>query len=143
MQNVVEKLPKASVLHLACHGTQDWRDPLSSGFILANGERLSIEKLMRCRLPNAHMAILSACHTASNDVEQPDEAINMSRALIFLGFSSILATKWYVTYFHFYSAAPFSTAHAYRPMNDNDGPAIAKAVYKALFNYSKVRPYPS
>ena len=101
VENVIKKLPEATVLHLACHGKQDWMDPLSSGFILANNERLSIEKLMRCRLPNAHMAILSACHTASNDVEQPEEAINISSALMFLGCSSIVATKWHVTcFFH-------------------------------------------
>ena len=99
VENVMKKLPEANVLHLACHGFQDWKDPLSSGFVLANTEKLSIEKLMRCRLPNAQMAILSACHTASNDTEQPDEGMNMSSALVFLGFSSILATKWYVTCF--------------------------------------------
>ena len=94
VENVVKKLPEATILHLACHGIQDREDPLSSGFILANNKRLSIEKLMRCHLPNAHMAILSACHTALNDVEQPEEAIKISSALMFLGFSSILATKW-------------------------------------------------
>ncbi len=94
VKNVLEKLPEANVLHLACHGIQDVDDPLSSGFVLANGERLTIEELMRLRLPNAHIAILSACHTASNDSRQPDESLNLASALMFLGFNSILATKW-------------------------------------------------
>ena len=93
--NVLEKLPEASVLHLACHGVQDVDDPLRSGFVLANGERLTIEDLMKLRLPNAHIAILNACHTSSNDPEQPNESLNLSSALMFLGFNSILATKWF------------------------------------------------
>ena len=94
VENVLEKLPEASVLHLACHGTQDVKDPLGSGFILDSGRRLTIEELMKHRLPNAHTAILSACHTASNDTQQPDESLNLASALLFLGFRSILATKW-------------------------------------------------
>ncbi len=94
VENVLKKLPEASVLHLACHGTQIATDPFSSGFILADAKTLTIEKLMQYQLPNAHTAVLSACHTASNDVEQPDEAINLSSALMFLGFSNIIGTKW-------------------------------------------------
>lgn len=100
VQNVLEKLSEASVLHLACHGEQDIHNPMKSGFILANGERLTIQELIKHRLPNAYMAILSACHTASNDVEQPEEVMNLASALMFLGFESILGTKWYVSRFH-------------------------------------------
>ena len=94
VRNVAEKLSEATVLHLACHGTQDVADPLRSGFILANGERLTIEELIKHHLPNAHTAILSACHTASNDAEQPDEAINLANAMLHIGFRNVLATKW-------------------------------------------------
>lgn len=97
--NVISKLPEASVLHLACHGTQIPDVPLGSGFILANGEILTILDLLKCHTPNAHTAILSACHTASNDVEQPEQSINLSTALLFCGFRSILASKWYVVDF--------------------------------------------
>ena len=94
VKNVVDKFSEATVLHLACHGTQDPKDPFKSGFILANGERLTIEEMIKHRFPNAHTAILSACHTSSNDAEQPDESINLSSTLLHLGFSSILATLW-------------------------------------------------
>lgn len=100
VQNVLEKLPEASVLHLACHGEQDMHNPVKSGFILANGERLTIQELIKHRFPNAYMAILSACHTASNDAEQPEEVMNLAGALMFLGFGSILGTKWYVSRSH-------------------------------------------
>ena len=91
---MIDKLPEATVLHLACHGEQNLKDPLKSGFILANAEVLTIEEMMKHRLPNAHTAILSACYTNSNDAKQPDESINLAFALMHLGFSSILATKW-------------------------------------------------
>ena len=94
VKNVVDKFSEATVLHLACHGTQDPKDPFKSGFILANGEGLTIEEMIKHRFPNAHTAILSACHTNSNDAEQPDESINLASALLHLGFSSILATIW-------------------------------------------------
>ena len=94
VENVVKNLPDASILHLACHGTQDLTNPLDSAFILANSQKLTIDELMKHHLPNAHIAILSACHTASNDTQQPDESVNLASALLFLGFSSILATKW-------------------------------------------------
>lgn len=92
--NVIVKLPEATVLHLACHGTQSEEDPFKSGFILANGDRLTIEELMKIRFPKAYTAILSACHTSSNDVQQPDESINVASTLFHLGFSSIVASKW-------------------------------------------------
>lgn len=103
VESVLRKLPEASVLHLACHGTQNPTDPLSSGFALDRSEEkkklLTIEELMKYRLPNAHTAILSACHTASNDSEQPNELLSLSSALMHLGFSNILATKWYALHY--------------------------------------------
>lgn len=94
VENVVSKLPDANILHIACHGVQDLKDPLNSGFILADGKRLTVEEIMKLDLPNAHTAILNACHTASNDPVIPDESINLASALLHAGFISILGTKW-------------------------------------------------
>lgn len=92
-QNVLQTLPDASILHLACHGVQE-DDPLNSGFILRDGGRLSIDSLMKQSLPNASIAVLSACHTAASDAERPDEAINLANAMLFAGFNSVVATMW-------------------------------------------------
>ncbi len=94
VENLINRLPEANILHLACHGTQDVANPFKSGFVLANAERLTIEELAKLHLPNAHTAILSACHTASNDSAQLEESINLTRAMMFLRFRSILETKW-------------------------------------------------
>jgi CHAT domain-containing protein len=64
---LLEKLPEATILHLACHGRQDPDNALNSGFVMSD-EILTIEKLMRVPLPSAFMAFLSACETAKGDV---------------------------------------------------------------------------
>jgi CHAT domain-containing protein len=63
---LLEKLPEATILHLACHGCQDPEDALKSGFIMSD-EMLTIEKLLPIPLPRAFMAFLSACETAKGD----------------------------------------------------------------------------
>jgi CHAT domain-containing protein len=63
---LLEKLPEATFLHLACHGHQDPENALESGFVMSD-EMLTIEKLMPVPLPHAFMAFLSACETAKGD----------------------------------------------------------------------------
>jgi CHAT domain-containing protein len=73
---LLDKLPEATILHLACHGHQDPDNALNSGFVLSN-EMLTIERLMRVPLPRAFMAFLSACETAKGDeVSAETEVIN-------------------------------------------------------------------
>jgi CHAT domain-containing protein len=63
---LLEKLPEATILHLACHGRQDPKNPLNSGFLMSD-EMLTIGCLMQVPLPQAFMAFLSACETAKGD----------------------------------------------------------------------------
>jgi CHAT domain-containing protein len=63
---LLDKLPEATILHLACHGCQDSENALSSGFVMSD-EMLTIERLMQVPLPRAFMAFLSACETAKGD----------------------------------------------------------------------------
>jgi CHAT domain-containing protein len=51
---------------------------------------------MQLHLPNAELAYLSACETASTDEYQPDEAMNLAATMLFVGFKSVVATMWYV-----------------------------------------------
>ena len=41
---ILSRLPGASVLHLACHADQDPSNPLESGFIVKDGERLTVRQ---------------------------------------------------------------------------------------------------
>jgi tetratricopeptide (TPR) repeat protein len=63
---LLDKLPEATILHLACHGHQDPDNAPKSGFVMSD-EMLTIERLMQVPLPRAFMAFLSACDTAKGD----------------------------------------------------------------------------
>ncbi|EIN09309.1 hypothetical protein PUNSTDRAFT_67520, partial [Punctularia strigosozonata HHB-11173 SS5] len=109
---LLEKLPNATILHLACHGQQDRENALRSGFVLRD-EMLTIERLIPIPLPNAFLAFLSACETAKGDEGQPDQVVHLAAAMLFAGFKSVIATLW--------------------SMQDVDGPMIAQSVYRDIF----------
>ncbi|THG95940.1 hypothetical protein EW026_g5794 [Hermanssonia centrifuga] len=112
VQSILERLPEATILHLACHGKQDPNSPLNSGFIMRDN-MLSISKLMPLPLSNAFLAFLSACETAKGDEEQSDQIIHLAAAMLFVGFKSVIGTMWL--------------------MNDADGAKVAQTVYQQLF----------
>lgn len=92
---ILERLPHASILHLACHGQQDPLDPLESGFVVQGG-MLTIAKLMSLNLDNAFLSYLSACDTAKGDEVQPDQAVHLAATMLFVGFKSVVGTMWCV-----------------------------------------------
>jgi CHAT domain-containing protein len=92
---VLEHIRTASILHLACHGTQSLADALQSSFHLEDGT-LPVSKLMELELPSAFLAVLSACETAKGDSTQPDQAIHLAATMVFAGFKSVVATMWYL-----------------------------------------------
>jgi hypothetical protein len=63
---LLTRLPDAMILHLACHGLQDAKNPLKSGFVMRD-RLLTVEELMLVPLPRAFLAFLSACETAKGD----------------------------------------------------------------------------
>ncbi|KAJ7458199.1 CHAT domain-containing protein [Mycena latifolia] len=115
---VMHHLHSSSVVHFACHGTQDLENPLNSGLILSDG-CLDMSRIM-CTPVNGDtmkdsikLAFLSACETAKGDAQTPDEAMHLAATLLFAGFSGVVATMW--------------------RMNDDDGPKIADTFYEYLF----------
>jgi CHAT domain-containing protein len=82
-----------SIIHLACHGKQDTKNPLQSALILEDGQ-LKVSQIMQKSLPNASLAFLSACQTAMGDTDLPDEAIHLAASLLFAGFRGVVATMW-------------------------------------------------
>lgn len=93
LESALQYLPDASMVHLACHGTQDANDALQSGFIL-DGGRLTLSQLMDMQLPHAQFAFLSACETAKGDKNQPDQTVHLAAAMMFVGFKSVVGTMW-------------------------------------------------
>ena len=99
-------LTTTSILHLACHGHQDHADPLNSGFELEDG-RLTVSRLISCHTADAFkfLAFLSACESAGNDLEIPDESLNLSAAMLYAGEAflyfrhtvfSVVLMNWFV-----------------------------------------------
>ncbi|KAF7333101.1 CHAT domain-containing protein [Mycena venus] len=62
---------------------------------------------------NMSLAFLSACETGKGDQGIQDEAMHLAAALMFTGFSGIVATLWEI--------------------NDDDGPKVSGAFYEHLF----------
>jgi CHAT domain-containing protein len=93
VHEVAEALPRAHIVHMACHGLQDQEDPLNSGFCLGDG-KLTVSELMDIKLDYAFLAFLSACETAKGDSNQPDQVIHLAAAMLFCGFRSVVATMW-------------------------------------------------
>jgi CHAT domain-containing protein len=90
---VLSALPHSPILHLACHGQQDLKKPLESGFMLSDG-MLTVRELMRLDLKNAFLAFLSACETAKGDPGHPDQNFHLAAAMLFVGFRSVIGTMW-------------------------------------------------
>jgi CHAT domain-containing protein len=111
-EEVLQLLPEATILHLACHGVQNAREPLKSGFIMRD-KMVEVGDLLHMNLPNARLAFLSACETAQGDTERPDEALHLAATMLYAGFKSVIGTMW--------------------SMGDVDGPIVAKTVYDELF----------
>jgi CHAT domain-containing protein len=84
-------LPSATLVHIACHGTQDPSQPLKSAFHLSNDGVISVSNLMELDLKGAYLAFLSACETAKGDRAQSDQAIHLAATMLF---KSVVATMW-------------------------------------------------
>jgi CHAT domain-containing protein len=93
LTNILEEMEDAAVIHLACHGRQDPEEPLASGFMLQDGH-LTVSDVIQLKLQKTHFAFLAACESASGDREQPDEAIHLGAAMLFMGVKSVVGTLW-------------------------------------------------
>jgi tetratricopeptide (TPR) repeat protein len=85
------------ILHLACHGVQDNRQPIDSAFMLYDGP-LSLSSLATNLASSAagasDLAFLSACHTAAGDGDLTDEAVHLAAAMLTVGYKAVVGTMW-------------------------------------------------
>lgn len=91
---------KPSTIHLACHGWFNERLPLQSGLLLA-GEGddsgiLQIHDVFGLDLRNTVLVVLSACETGLGVITSGDDMVGLSRAFVYAGTSSLVATLWKV-----------------------------------------------
>jgi CHAT domain-containing protein len=83
------------VVHVACHGSFDARDPLASRILLHGESNLTALEIFGLRF-RADLVTLSACQTAVNERRPGDELIGLTRALIFAGTPSAVVSLWAV-----------------------------------------------
>ena len=94
IQDVLDRLNEASIVHLSCHGVQQPVKPLESALILGDG-KLTISRMQSIqRKSPGSLAFLSACMSAQGDLTQPDEAIHLAAMMLSVGFQSVVATMW-------------------------------------------------
>lgn len=108
---VLQGMATHNWVHLACHGVQNRKDPVNSAFALYDG-RLTLDMLMSKHLPNADLAVLSACQTATGDENLPEEVIHLAAGMLNVGYKSVVGTMWSI----YDSSAPVVMDEFYRVM---------------------------
>jgi CHAT domain-containing protein len=92
------------VIHLATHGYFNKLNPLLSGVVLEpdaeEDGRMEVHEILRLKL-KAYLITLSACDTALGsgyfaDVPAGDDLVGLTRAFLFAGAPSVLASLWEV-----------------------------------------------
>ncbi|KAI0083142.1 CHAT domain-containing protein [Irpex rosettiformis] len=96
VQAVLEGMATHEWVHLACHGIQNRMDSMSSAFLLYDGQ-LTLADLMSHHLPNADLAVLSACQTATGDEKLPEEAVHLAAGMLNIGYKSVVGTMWSIS----------------------------------------------
>jgi CHAT domain-containing protein len=94
--NVLSGLESASIVHFACHGTQNTENPLESALHLDKDQALKVSALMQLSSKNSKLAFLSACQTAMGGGDLPDESRTLAATFLFCGFRGVVGTMWCV-----------------------------------------------
>jgi CHAT domain-containing protein len=91
--------PRYDVLHFAAHAALSEKEPLASSILLAkdDGEdgRLEAREIFGMNL-NANLVVLSGCETGLGKLSRGDELVGLTRAFIYAGTPSVVASLWKV-----------------------------------------------
>ncbi|MFE2489473.1 CHAT domain-containing protein [Streptomyces mirabilis] len=111
---VIEALRRHGIVHLACHGYADLRDPSASRLLLHDHavNPLTLHAITRLDLRHARLAYLSACSTTNTNPDQADEATHLTAAFQLAGYRSVIGTLW--------------------PINDRTAITVARDFYTSL-----------
>ena len=99
VENVRSKLSEAAIVHFSCHGTANLNTPLNSGLLMIDG-LLTLREILALNLAEKggiRLAILSACETGLQGIENADEAISLPTGLLQAGVAGAIASLWSVS----------------------------------------------
>ncbi|KAJ7115480.1 CHAT domain-containing protein, partial [Mycena epipterygia] len=119
IENVQNSMKDYRWVHFACHGVQH-TSPTESALLLAGSSRLTLSKIIELSLPNADLAFLSACQTATGSHELQDESVHLTAGMLLAGYRGVIGTMWSIM--------------------DNDAPQVAGDVYAHLLRASPPDP---
>jgi CHAT domain-containing protein/tetratricopeptide (TPR) repeat protein len=135
---IVQKMPQASIIHLATHGLLDDVRGLGSAIALApsgtDDGLLTAEEIFDMKL-QANLVVLSACNTGFGRITG-DGVIGLSRALISAGVPSVIVSLWAVP------DAPTSELMQSFYQNLQNNPDKAQALRQAMLATMKTHPGP-
>ena len=91
--------PNHDILHFATHAELNENDPLSSAVLLARegkeDGRLEVREIFGMDL-KANLVVLSGCETGLGKLSTGDELVGLTRAFIYAGTPSVVASLWKV-----------------------------------------------
>jgi CHAT domain-containing protein len=91
--------PQNDIIHFASHAELNENDPLSSAVLLAKSGkedgRLEVREIFGMDL-KASLVVLSACETGLGKLSSGDELVGLTRAFIYAGTPSVVASLWNV-----------------------------------------------
>jgi CHAT domain-containing protein len=92
-------LPQDTIAHFSCHGTANLNEPLNSGLAMSDG-LLTLKDIFALNLAESgglRLAILSACETGIQGLENADEAVSLPTGLLQAGVAAVIASLWSVS----------------------------------------------
>jgi CHAT domain-containing protein len=120
IKKVQEGMKNSAWVHFACHGVQS-DSPTESALLLAGSSRLTLSNIIQLSLPNADLAFLSSCQTATGSQELQDESVHLTAGMLLAGYRGVVGTMWSI--------------------DDNDAPQVADDVYAIYWKYHlQIRP---
>ncbi|MEG4453402.1 CHAT domain-containing tetratricopeptide repeat protein [Microcoleus sp. N9_A1] len=135
---IVQKMPQASIIHLATHGLLDNVRGLASAIAMApsgsDDGLLTAEEIFDMKL-QANLVVLSACNTGEGRITG-DGVIGLSRALISAGVPSVIVSLWAVP------DAPTSELMQAFYQNLQKNPNKAQALRQAMLTTMKAHSNP-
>ncbi|KAF7358268.1 hypothetical protein MVEN_00875900 [Mycena venus] len=117
--NVQEGMKYSRWVHFAHHGVQS-TSPTESALLLAGSSRLTLSNIIELSLPNADLAFLSACQTATGSKQLQDESVHLAAGMLLAGYRGVIGTMWSIM--------------------DNDAPLVAGDAYAHLLEVSPPDP---
>ncbi|KAJ7851751.1 CHAT domain-containing protein [Mycena leptocephala] len=119
IEKVQKGMKESRWVHFACHGVQS-PSPTESALLLAGSSRLTLSNIIELSLPNADLAFLSACQTATGSQQLQDESVHLAAGMLLAGYRGVIGTMWSIM--------------------DHDAPQVAGDVYAHLLEASPPDP---